>query len=623
MIVGALAIASAVVAPAALAQTPQVSAVYNGTFPNRGAPVYDGISRALRLSVPNKNGGTDESQYASSNFTFSFGYGMNNLSIIDVDQMADPSSMSFVVTLTNTTQEAKSILVQYELRNGREAAPVTAGTPTVDDPDFTASLFGNVLPRIEGTLQPGQSVNVTVPLAVENAEEYAQWDNVSPFSAGYTQLREQTLQVRDVNGVETVRNNLNLYSRFSSRILNSAGTDFFTTGTQYLGTVRVGGGYTTVPTHIQQLLPDMVAADFTSENVYRTMPASSQFEGVVSNFMARGDYDSALYTGGIYFLDTARIKISLSGTGWSVNNLVHPNIGDTDQISDSYAYQTYGNGVTIFQADDEGAALPTRVETQDRQYVELYQYIAGHDITINVGDPYVAEDTLDWFKTYEGTTIGLDDARATADISWVNNMKPGKYPVFYTYTPNSGESVTLTQHVTVVGSLPLPDVPAVNDPCGAGNASWIVPEDGENLTWTLGPDGHLIVSIDMGWSFENGSTYHDFGLAIDSEEMCPAEPEPDEPADPEVPAEPEEPTEPSEPVTPSDPDTPAEPEGPETPAKPNKPSTPNDSEEAPTRQQGHKKLAQTGSSAAKSLTGGVVLALLGLGMVGLRRRTKN
>ena len=272
---GVAALTQTVMAPPAQAQTPQNSAVYNGTVPNTDAPAYDGITRAVRFLVPNKAGGADASQYASTNGAYSFGWGMNNVSIIDVDQMADSTAMSYAVTLTNTSDEPKTILAQYELRNGGSAAPMTAGTPTSDNANVTATLFNNVLPRIQGTLAPGESVTVTVPVTVANAQTVASWGNIAPFSGGYTQLREQTLQVRDAAGAQTVRNNISVYARFSHRIVNSSGADFFTSGTQYLGTVRTNGTYTTVPAEIQALLPNMAASDFTSENVYRTMPASS------------------------------------------------------------------------------------------------------------------------------------------------------------------------------------------------------------------------------------------------------------------------------------------------------------------------------------------------------------
>lgn len=566
-------VVAAVNAPAAHAQTAQSSAVYNGTTPNMQGVEYDGIMREVRFVVPNKSGGTDVSQYASTNGAWSQGYGMDNLSIIDVERMASPTSMSYLVTLTNTSSETKTVLAQYELRNNTAAAAMTAGVPTSDNPRVTATLFNNVLPRIYGVLEPGESVTVTVPVTVAGAETVAQWGNVAPFSAGYTQLLEQTLQTTDAAGTQTVRNAIRLFARFSTRLLNSSGNDFFTTGSQYLGTVKSGATYTTVPSDIQALLPNMAASDFTSENVYRTLGASTNFEGVASNYMANGADDSAQYTGGIYFLDTTTIKASLKNTGWSVNNLTHPLINDTDHISDSYSYQTWG-GLKIYAADADGQATATVVDSTDRQYVELYQYIKGHDITINVGDTYVAEDTLDWFMTYDGTVIDLTDSRTGADISAVDTETPGRYPVIYTYTPVAGgESVTLTQYVTVVGSLEIPASPDLIDECGTNNVIWATPADTELLDWQVDADGSLSATITAaGYTFTDGTMTHDYGKAVDSQRACPA------------------------------------------------PSTPSEHKSATSA--GSQRLAETGSAAIGLVSSAAVIGGLGLGMMVMRRRMK-
>jgi LPXTG-motif cell wall-anchored protein len=70
--------------------------------------------------------------------------------------------------------------------------------------------------------------------------------------------------------------------------------------------------------------------------------------------------------------------------------------------------------------------------------------------------------------------------------------------------------------------LDLPAQPRVNDPCGADNATWVVPAKGGNLTWTLLRGGNLEVSTDAGYTFPNGKSSHNFGQAPETnKDACP------------------------------------------------------------------------------------------------------
>ncbi|AOZ73267.1 hypothetical protein BK816_08205 [Boudabousia tangfeifanii] len=71
-----------------------------------------------------------------------------------------------------------------------------------------------------------------------------------------------------------------------------------------------------------------------------------------------------------------------------------------------------------------------------------------------------------------------------------------------------------------VKTVALPEVPGVNDPCGAGNASWVLPKDSAQLAWSL-VDGRLVVKAKPGFQFAGGKSTHDFGVAKDSGKACP------------------------------------------------------------------------------------------------------
>lgn len=124
--------------------------------------------------------------------------------------------------------------------------------------------------------------------------------------------------------------------------------------------------------------------------------------------MAKATDDSALYTGGLYFVDTTRLKAALAGTGWSTNNLKHALIGDTNAISDNYAFQTWGRTV-IKSIDGNGEPI---VLGSDRLYVELYEYIRTREVTIHVNDSYTPADSHEFVRTYAGENFELDDSRA-------------------------------------------------------------------------------------------------------------------------------------------------------------------------------------------------------------------
>lgn len=68
-----------------------------------------------------------------------------------------------------------------------------------------------------------------------------------------------------------------------------------------------------------------------------------------------------------------------------------------------------------------------------------------------------------------------------------------------------------------VEEIPIPDAPAVDDPCGAGNATWQVPGDVQGLLdWTLEDDGDLVVSItapNTVFADSDGATSKNYGQA--------------------------------------------------------------------------------------------------------------
>jgi hypothetical protein len=86
-------------------------------------------------------------------------------------------------------------------------------------------------------------------------------------------------------------------------------------------------------------------------------------------------------------------------------------------------------------------------------------------------------------------------------------------------TYNFGEAVETNLEECEVDAeeLEVPAEPEVSDPCGAGNAEWIVPDDDETFDWEL-VDGELIVSILAENTVFEGTddTTYNFGEAVET-----------------------------------------------------------------------------------------------------------
>ena len=95
------------------------------------------------------------------------------------------------------------------------------------------------------------------------------------------------------------------------------------------------------------------------------------------------------------------------------------------------------------------------------------------------------------------------DLVATADADYTF---PGETSHDFGQAPETNAAACLTQ-------VPVPAAPGVTDPCGPGNAAWVVPAKGNNVTWSLDGDGNLVATADSGYTFHGGKASHNFGKA--------------------------------------------------------------------------------------------------------------
>ncbi|MEO5950785.1 MAG: hypothetical protein ABIQ04_05035 [Candidatus Saccharimonadales bacterium] len=123
-------------------------------------------------------------------------------------------------------------------------------------------------------------------------------------------------------------------------------------------------------------------------------------------------------------------------------------------------------------------------------------------------------DEVHWSLSPQG-------GNAIATIVAINTtFKDGTKIHDYGTAPDSGISCPPT-----ITKIDVPATPAVTDPCGLNNATWVVPADTDVLNWTLGENGHLVVDITAkNTQFQDGTTTHDYGTAVDSGKLCPVKP---------------------------------------------------------------------------------------------------
>lgn len=117
-----------------------------------------------------------------------------------------------------------------------------------------------------------------------------------------------------------------------------------------------------------------------------------------------------------------------------------------------------------------------------------------------------------WVKPHDTSTIdwSLNGGVLTATAIGVL-FQDGRSTISFGTATDSG----------TLCSVKLPHAPDTDDPCGPANATWDMPRNTHEYTWSLNSDGHLIATTTANYIFSNGQTSHDFGVATDSNQPCP------------------------------------------------------------------------------------------------------
>ncbi len=158
----------------------------------------------------------------------------------------------------------------------------------------------------------------------------------------------------------------------------------------------------------------------------------------------------------------------------------------------------------VFKVECLTSVTPAEVTFDDQCGTENDTYTIPSMIGVIYKVGGVTKDT----NTYVGSGSVTVTATAASD---------------YELTETTSWSTTFTNAVCP-SVIELPSSPTTTDPCGVENAAWNLPLDTEVLNWEIDGDGHLTATIiPTGVTFSNGTTTHDFGVAIETNtENCPS-----------------------------------------------------------------------------------------------------
>lgn len=145
----------------------------------------------------------------------------------------------------------------------------------------------------------------------------------------------------------------------------------------------------------------------------------------------------------------------------------------------------------------------------DKVYVCKYVGTPGEDERLQTGQNPISVSTN---AVAEFAGLG----------SWFNDQHGRSFVVAWDNGDKIEPPVSYCQGQEV--EVPVPVMPAVTDPCGTSNATWVVPEDTDSVVWELDSDGALTAYAELGYVFADGTFTHEYGVAVDSNVACPVTP---------------------------------------------------------------------------------------------------
>lgn len=146
----------------------------------------------------------------------------------------------------------------------------------------------------------------------------------------------------------------------------------------------------------------------------------------------------------------------------------------------------------------------------------------SYPVINHAGDPYVAQ--YGPYTVYaDPFTIPFDvgsGLHVIGDEFHYNQHDPKGDLIYYTYK--------LVDQGTEKGrripcEVAVPNEPASEDPCGPDNATWVLPENTDQYTWSV-VNGKAVATATEWFIFPNGKKTVKFGPLVDSNVACPRKP---------------------------------------------------------------------------------------------------
>jgi|GEM_PF-1303690 len=186
----------------------------------------------------------------------------------------------------------------------------------------------------------------------------------------------------------------------------------------------------------------------------------------------------------------------------------------------SYKATMYGKDTPYGQPTEKAKSKVFKVECVPQEVI--VPSVVVNDLCGKKDDSFtvpVTEHVTYKYKIGNGSWHSVTEGVAIPAVEWgwtytvVASAENG-----YVLTGDTTQTFKFTNEPCVT-VIPIPETPKVEDPCGAHNARWIVPEDTDMIDWSL-VNGHLIATAKKGYIFEGQKTFIDFGEAKDSNVPC-------------------------------------------------------------------------------------------------------
>jgi len=309
--------------------------------------------------------------------------------------VADASRISATgleLTYSNEADTSTSLQLLYSIKGGEY---LTLTELEAAYPDFTWDQL--IAVEITGTLAAGQTVTLSTPLTLTNADDLNVYDGTATMTYG------------DIN--YDVENGYSAQqTSATARFAKLATTD---PGGQYIGTIlNSDGTYTMVSSDIQSLMPDVADGDITFDN----------FDDGAS--VAAGQ--TVLYSGSNFYINTSSTQAAVDTDGYTIKF--------DSSTGEPYAYYSYtmnNSGLTIYDTDGNVVGTASGVEMANgSQYVELVQVIDAKDASLTVGDTWDPETDsfVSLVDPSTGDTLTYADVTETDDV---DTSKAGTYTATY------------------------------------------------------------------------------------------------------------------------------------------------------------------------------------------------